>query len=55
MDEENMIYGGFSMAKVMLSNALPSSLYYPDPPLTASMDGDAPSDKEDGEEEKDSE
>lgn len=24
-------YGGFSLAKIMLSNALPSSLYYPDP------------------------
>ncbi len=24
-------YGGFSMAKIVLSNALPSSLYYPNP------------------------
>lgn len=25
------LYGGFSLAKIVLSNALPSSLYYPDP------------------------
>lgn len=25
------LYGGFSLAKIVLSNALPSSLYYPSP------------------------
>ncbi len=25
------LYGGFSLAKIVLSNALPSSLYYPNP------------------------
>ncbi len=29
--ERLSLYGGFSMAKIVLSNALPSSLYYPDP------------------------
>ena len=29
--EHLSLYGGFSMAKIVLSNALPSSLYYPDP------------------------
>ncbi len=29
--ERISLYGGFSLAKIVLSNALPSSLYYPDP------------------------
>ncbi len=29
--ERLSLYGGFSLAKIVLSNALPSSLYYPDP------------------------
>ncbi len=29
--EHLSLYGGFSMVKIVLSNALPSSLYYPDP------------------------
>ncbi len=29
--EHLSLYGGFSLAKIALSNALPSSLYYPDP------------------------
>ncbi len=29
--EHLSLYGGFSMAKIVLSNALPSNLYYPDP------------------------
>ncbi len=29
--ERLSLYGGFSLAKIVLSNALPSSLYYPNP------------------------
>ncbi len=29
--EHLSLFGGFSLAKIVLSNALPSSLYYPDP------------------------
>lgn len=32
MVDEIMYPGGFSLAKIVLSNALPSSLYYPYPP-----------------------
>ncbi len=29
--ERLSLYGGFSLAKIVLSNALPASLYYPSP------------------------
>ncbi len=29
--EQLSLYGGFSLAKIVLSNALPASLYYPNP------------------------
>lgn len=57
MDDEMMEFGGFSLAKIVLSNALPSSLYYPDPPDYLRGKQDAPVEKKDEkkDEEKDEE
>lgn len=51
MDDDFMYPGGFSLVKIMLSNALPSCLYYPDPPDYLRGKQDAPG-EEKGEEEK---